>query len=116
MKKIFFALVLFCSLLSFQKAGAQRLKFYYYPNSNVYYDVAHKQYIYSNNGNWTPVTTLPGGMNVVRSRRVIVYHNTPEIWMDNPGHIKKYKHYPNGKAVGYKGTNPNKGKGKYKHH
>jgi len=118
MKKIFFALLLIASILSVKQAGAQLIKFYYYPNTNVYYDVTQRQYIYADNGNWVTVAALPTGIRVVNTRRVVVYNPTPQVWIQNPGHIKKYKthyiHYPNGKAVGYKGTNPNKANGKLK--
>ena len=92
-------------------------KFYYYPGSNVYYDVAQKQYIYLNDGSWTPVTSLPTSLRVGRSPRYVVYSQTPEVWGQNQEHVKKYKapkqkNYPNGKAVGYKGSHPNKAVGK----
>src|SRR5437016_3765546 len=70
MKKIIIALVFVFSLISFQQAGAQQLRFYYYPKSNVYYDIANHQYIYLNNGTWTTVTTLPSGM-IATGRRVV---------------------------------------------
>lgn len=90
-----------------------QLKFYYYPSSNVYYNVAQKQYAYLNDGNWTQVSTLPANVKVARTPRYIVYNQTPEVWVKNQTHVKKYKapkqkNYPNGKAVGYKGSNPNK--------
>ncbi len=113
MKKVLIVLFMFASLIMFKQANAQQLKFYYYPNNNVYYDVAHKQYIYSDNGNWTTVTTLPSGLRVVNTPRYIIYNPTPQVWVQNPIHLKKYKNnYPKGKAVGYKGTNPNKAIGK----
>ena len=109
MKKILFAILFFFSLTSFKEAGAQKLKFYYYPSSNVYYNTVDNQYVYMNNGNWVNGTALPANINVKNSRRVIVYNPNPKVWENNSVHVKKYKNnYPNGKAVGYKGTNPNK--------
>src|SRR5215208_6538210 len=109
MKKILLSLLLIAGIAS---AGiAQQLKFYYYPGANVYYDVANKHYIYLNNGSWTTVNTLPSGVTIVRQPRVVVYNSTPQVWAQNAAHVKKYKTKnttPNGKAVGYKGTNPNK--------
>ena len=92
-------------------AKAQNLKFYYYPDNNVYYDVASHQYVYLNNGAWTTVQTLPSGITLVKSPRYVVYNPTKEVWRNNAVHIKKY---PKGKAVGYKGTNPNKANGQTK--
>lgn len=110
-------LLLFVLLVAGFSFGSQaQLKFYYYPSPNVYYDVAQKQYVYQNNGNWIPVTVLPANIKTKGGPRYIVYNQTPDIWIQNGAHIKKYKapkqkHYPKGKAYGYKGTNPNKGHG-----
>ena len=87
---------------------------------------AETRYVYLNNGNWTPVSVLPARIKAANGPRYIIYNKTPDIWIVNDAHIKKYKapkqkHYPQGKAAGYKGTNPNKasggghGKGKGKH-
>jgi len=104
MKKIFFALLLIVSLISFKEAAAQQLKFYYYPNSNVYYDVTHRYYIYLNHGTWITVRTLP--FRISTTRRVVVYNSGPEIWSQNIVHRRKYSHYPYGRAVGWKKRNP----------
>jgi hypothetical protein len=107
-------LLLFVLLIGGVSLSSQaQLKFYYYPASNVYYDVAHKQYVYQNNGSWTPVAVLPASLKTTRGPRYIVYNRTPDVWNQNETHVKKYKeakqkHYPKGKAVGYKGSNPNK--------
>jgi hypothetical protein len=114
MKKIIFLLILVISVSAF-KADAQQLKFYYYPGSNVYYDVANKQYVYVENGNWVTVSKLPARVKVVNTPRYIVYNNDRRVWVNNGVHVKKYKdNRPNGKATGYKGSNPNKSSGKKK--
>jgi hypothetical protein len=107
MKKIIFGLLLVVSIMSFNKAASQQLKFYYYPESNLYYDVVNRQYIYLNNGTWTTVHVLPATKSD-GGRKVVVYHSGRNIWVDNAAHLKKYSTPPRGKAVGYKGTNPNK--------
>ena len=91
-----------------------QIKFYYYPASNVYYDVAKKNYVYQSNGTWTPVTVLPASLKSAGGPRYVVYSQTRDVWTKNTTHVKKYKavkqkHLPQGKAVGYKGSNPNKG-------
>ena len=109
MKKIFFLLIL---VTGFAFSGlAQQLKFYYYPSSNIYYDVSKKKYIYPANGTWNTVTVLPAKVRVGPAPRVVVYHSSPQVWASNADHVKKYNP-PKGKAVGYKGTNANKAKGK----
>ncbi|MDB5193960.1 MAG: hypothetical protein JWQ96_3523 [Segetibacter sp.] len=113
MKKFLLFVLLFVGI---GLTGQAQRKFYYYPTSNVYYDVAQQRYVYQKGSNWTPVTTLPSGINLGRSQRYIVYSQTPEVWNQNQIHVKKYKavktNTPNGKAVGYKGTNSNKALGK----
>lgn len=119
MKKLLISILL---LFVVSLVSQAQLKFYYYPSTNVYYDVAQQRYLYADNGNWTPVKVLPSKFKGVTGPRYIVYNNTPEIWTVNDAHIKKYKSpkhvSPQGKAVGYKGTNPKKssgaGKGKAK--
>jgi hypothetical protein len=59
---------------------------------------------------------LPSKFKGVTGPRYIVYNNTPNIWIANDVHIKKYKSpkhvVPQGKAAGYKGTNLKKPSGK----
>ena len=91
MKKIL--LVLF-TVIGFAIAGnaqTQKIKFYYFPSSNVYYNTASHKYIYNNSGKWTTVNSLPKGLAVAKTQRVIVYHSTPEVWADNNTHVVKYK-------------------------
>jgi hypothetical protein len=110
MKKLFLFVLLIAGV---SIAGQAQLKFYYYPASNVYYDVAKKNYVYQSNGSWRPVTVLPANLKAAGGPRYIVYNQTPDVWVKNNTHVKKYKapkqkHMPQGKAVGYKGSNPNK--------
>jgi hypothetical protein len=107
MKKIIIAVLLVVFAVGFNKLSAQQLKFYYYPESNIYYDVVNKQYVYLNNGTWTTVHVLPATKSA-SGRKVVLFHSGPNIWVDNATHQKKYTSPPKGKAVGYKGTNPNK--------
>ncbi len=80
------------------EASAQNRSYWYYPSSNVYYDVAGKQYVFYNAGNWSTAKTLPSGITLVKgSPRVTVYHAGNDVWADNAGHVMKYKNY-NGKS------------------
>ncbi|HEY0678395.1 MAG TPA: hypothetical protein VGD17_08910 [Chitinophagaceae bacterium] len=116
MKRILIALVFVAGFIIIGKtAAAQQLKYFYYPATNVYYDPGSDRYIYYRNGSWTQVPVLPPSMAVAGVPRVAVYSPTPEVWRMNAEHKVKYKNYPKGKAVGYKGTNPNKAQGKIEH-
>ena len=115
MKKLLFALcILFAAAIPIS-TQAQQMKFYYYPKANVYYNPSTKRYIYLENGTWTTVQTLPKKTTIWGIPRVAIYGNDSKIWLKNGDHVVKYKNYPNGKAVGYKGTNPNKAQGKVVH-
>ena len=115
--KQFFAAVVLVTVLSFgPQAQAQQLRFYYYPASNAYYDVANKTYIYPSGGSWVTRGALPSRLSVLGTNRVVVYSATPQVWRNNATHKAKYRgksaEAPQGKAVGYKGSNPNKAQGK----
>lgn len=113
MKKLLISLLLVFAICLVSQA---QFKFYYYPSTNIYYDFTQRRYLYVDNGNWTPVKVLPSKFKGVTGPRYIVYNNAPDIWIANDVHIKKYKtpkHItPQGKAVGYKHTNPKKSSGK----
>jgi hypothetical protein len=90
MKKIAFLLLVIVFAYS-GNAQTTKTKFYYYPSSNVYYNSASGKYIYNNNGNWVIAKTLPHGIAIANSRRVIVYHSSAQVWENNTEHRTKYK-------------------------
>lgn len=49
---------------------AQKLKFYYYPASNVYYNTSQHQYVYLSSGSWIQAAALPAGKNVARNPEI----------------------------------------------
>jgi hypothetical protein len=109
MKQITFALSFSLVLFLGLSAGAQQTRYYYYPASNVYLDPVKQVYIYPAGGTWTHVNVLPASYNMKGAQRVTVYSQTPQVWNQNASHKIKYKKAtpaPQGKAVGYKGTNP----------
>jgi len=102
----------------------QRIKFYYYPSANLYYNTATGQYAYLNNGTWVTSKALPRGMTVRNTQRHVVYNASPEVWVNNQAHVtryksngktKVYKNSPNGNAYGRSKSHGNgKAKGKVK--
>ena len=69
-----------------------RHTFYYYPASNIYYDIEGKQYLFNDHGTWTTTKTLPSGVVISKtSRRVTVYHPDKDVWIKNGNHAVKYK-------------------------
>jgi hypothetical protein len=70
----------------------QEVKFYYYPRTNVYFDVARKDYIYSLDGGRTwgiinnPIDKEPATLG----KRVVMYSADDSIWKQNDVHRRQY--------------------------
>jgi len=100
MKKIILALVLIFTLGSCAKLAAQetKVRFYYYPASNIYFNPESNQYWYYDdvNANWVEVKTLPTAVVLTKTPRYTVYYNGEDVWKDNPAHMQKYKVKKNG--------------------
>ena|SRR2546423_3013865 len=96
MKKIIFALLMLVSFAisaDAQKVTRKKMKFYYYPSANVYYDISGSQYAYDSSGTWVYTPTLPSTIELSdNAEKVMVYHETPDVWTDNRIHKVKYKH------------------------
>ncbi len=107
--------VIMVSVFAVTEASAQNRSYWYYPSSNVYYDVAGKQYVFYNAGNWSTAKTLPSGVMLVKgSPRVTVYHAGNNVWSDNAGHVMKYKNYKGNSEKASKQTGKQVGKQKGK--
>src|SRR5438105_6952379 len=100
MKRILLALALLFALGSTTKLAAQetRVRFYYYPSTNVYYNPASDQYWYYDDVSttWTEVKTLPTTITLTKTPRYTVYYNGEDVWKDNATHMQKYKARKNG--------------------
>jgi len=79
--------------LGFKQASAQRVTFYYYPSSNVYYNVSTHDYLYYDPGTttWVTVQTLPATITLTKTPKYTVYYNGNDVWKDNAMHKNKYK-------------------------
>jgi hypothetical protein len=95
MKKFVFAIALLFGLTSAINGFSQdhRMKYYYYPSSNVYYNVSTGEYWYydSPTTKWVEVKTLPTTITVEKTVVDTVYYNGPDVWKENAMHQKKYK-------------------------
>lgn len=101
MKRIILAMALLLSLGTTMNLAAQgRVKFYYYPSSNIYYNPASNEYWYYDDVSttWTEVRALPTTVTVAKSPRYIVYYNGNDVWKENAAHLQKYKVKKNGTA------------------
>jgi hypothetical protein len=64
--------------------------FYYYPGANVYYDINCNRYIYNNGYGWLTVNVLPPSIYLGNAPRYMVYHRGPQVWLDNPIHVRNF--------------------------
>ena len=92
-------LLVVAGLFAAAPAGAQQVRFFYYPDANVYFNTTSKKYIVLENGNWVTVAKLPATVKVVRTPRVVVYHTGNNVWVNNAAHKTKYKNNKSRKWV-----------------
>ncbi len=70
----------------------QEVKFYYYPRTNVYFDVDKKNYIYSLDGgrSWGIINNSIDKEPATLGKRVVIYSPTDSIWKENESHRRQY--------------------------
>src|SRR5258706_9678813 len=93
MKKIILALTVLFVLGSTVQGQQQRVKFYYYPSSNVYYNISTGEYWYYDEPNvkWVEVKTLPQTIKIEKTPAYTLTYNGEDVWKENAMHQKKYK-------------------------
>jgi len=97
MKKIILAFALLFGFsgvvhLSAQQAD-QKVTFYFYPSSNVYYNAASDEWVYYDEPTtkWITVKTLPSTVTIVKEPVDTIYYQGNDVWKDNAEHQRKYK-------------------------
>jgi hypothetical protein len=80
------------SFISCNNKQPQQHEFYYYPKTNVYYDLQSSTYIYSLDGGrtWYSVNKLTENEPGTLGNKQIIYSTSNEIYKDNAAHRKKY--------------------------
>jgi len=101
MKKIILGLVFLFAIAGASKLSAQetqKVTFYYYPSSNVYFNTTASDYWYydETTKGWVEVKTLPTTITLEKTPRYTVYYNGTDVWKDNAEHVKRYKVKDNG--------------------
>lgn len=89
----------------------KKVKFYYYPSANVYYNTTTATYSYIENNNWVSAPSLPAVYTIKHSPRHVIYHNDAQVWNNNYHHRINYAPEPKVIDAGYQDKNPNKEKG-----
>ena len=71
----------------------KKMEFYYYPKTNMYYDVTNKKYLYSldSSKTWLSENNESGNIPATLGNKHVIYSNTDSIWMYNAEHRKTYK-------------------------
>ncbi len=105
MKKILMALLVVAGMIAAKQSDAQQVRFFYYPDANVYFNTVSKKYVVMDNGSWVTVAKLPANVKVVRTPRVVVYHTGNNVWVNNASHKTKYKNNKGRKWVKTKPAN-----------
>jgi hypothetical protein len=75
----------------------KKLEFFYYPQLNVYFDVANSEYFFSldSGKTWDSAYSHTNGEPATLGNKQILYSNTHAIWNNNEEHLKQY----NGHAI-----------------
>lgn len=103
MKKIISVLALLFLLGSAINVNAQqtKIRYYYYPSSNVYYNPQTNEYWYQDTTttSWVTVKTLPANVTVSDNDKKVIYYNGTDPWKNNTSDEKKYKVKRGGKKI-----------------
>ena len=71
---------------------AKQHEFYYYPDLNLYFDVAKNNFIYSLDGGaiWDTIDAKSGNIPTSLGDKVLLNFTSDSIWKDNTMHREKY--------------------------
>lgn len=65
----------------------EKERYYYYPSANVYYNPVRRNYAYFRGGAWLTVNILPPTIVIASTPRYVVYHEGPDVWIENRVHV-----------------------------
>lgn len=70
----------------------QPYEFYYYPKTNMYYNVKDETYFFSVDGaqSWDSLSAENGQTPATLGYRETLYSRHPDVWRDNEMHRKEY--------------------------
>ncbi|MEO6229259.1 MAG: hypothetical protein ABJB11_11025 [Ferruginibacter sp.] len=94
MKKVIAVLsfIFIAGLAQAQTESSTRLKFDYYPELNVYFDISANSYWYPDAaGKWVSAASLPANYSIKKdSEKKTLYYDGHDIWKNNSTHIKMF--------------------------
>jgi hypothetical protein len=76
-----------------RKEHEGELEFDYYPDKNIYYNVASSNFIYSLDGakTWDSLHASSKGDPKSLGRKEKIYSESAEVWKENESHLKMYE-------------------------
>ena len=98
MKQLIIAVALLFAVGSTMEASAQKTRYYFYPETNVYYNTVTGDYWYYDEPTttWMTVRALPTAITVNDNDRYVLMYDGKEVYKMNADHKKKYKVKKNG--------------------
>jgi hypothetical protein len=98
MKRVLWFMAIFMNIsfaiifISCNDKKATQQVYYYYPKTNVYYDVAGSKYFYSVNGgqSWDSVSRLSNKEPATLGNHETIYSTSAQVYKENEAHRKKY--------------------------
>lgn len=86
------AVAVYFTIISSREDPSDGTTFYYYPRTNIYYDVERERYIYpdSVNGGWQKSRKLPGEGKEKLGKYFILNNPAPPVWSQNSHHRLLY--------------------------
>ena len=85
---LFVVVVASSSCMSKKTEELPKYQFYYYPNVNMYYDVAAGQYIYSLDSarTWNTINEISQEKPATLGNGVVLYSDQKQVWKQNEEH------------------------------
>jgi hypothetical protein len=85
-------LVLVLGFTAYSLISSKQYKFYYFPETNMYYDTKKGQYIYSMDGGktWSIMGRATKEIPEVLGEKVVIKSKSPNVWELNPEHRAEY--------------------------
>lgn len=88
-----------------------KYRYYYYPESYVYFDIERRIYFYLSGNGWHASVSLPSGININFNNYVLLEMDVSEPYRF---HTEVVKRYPPGHVKKIEENDKKKGKGKLK--
>lgn len=85
-------IVVILGVVVYSFINSRKFKFYYFPETNMYYDTKKRQYIYSVDGGktWSFMSRTTDEIPELLGEKVVMRSREPNVWLQNEEHRRKY--------------------------